>query len=59
MDYSLLHRLWLLISRMRVQVLWLQQLRGTYRKLSRPRTVVLSTGEEMGQQGAAVVGSVA
>lgn len=53
--YFLLCRLWLLISRMRVPLLWLQQLPGTCRKLSRLKTTVLSTGKGMGQQGVTVI----
>lgn len=40
-----LHRLWLLTSRTRVQLLWLQRLQGICRKLSRLRTAVPSTGK--------------
>lgn len=53
--HFLLHRLWLPISRMRVQLLWLQQPQDIYKKLSRLKTTVLSTGKEMGQQGTAVI----
>jgi len=47
----LLRRLWLLTSRMRVQLLWLQQLPGICKKLSRLKTTVPSTGKEMAEQG--------
>lgn len=53
--HFLLCRLWLLISRMRVRLLWLQQLQGIYKKLSRLKTAVLSTGKEMGQQGMTLI----